>query len=530
MLKHLELKNFKRIKEEPLYLDYLGSVNYMVGENGSGKSSILEYLYLNSVFQNLESARFKEEKLLKEKLDILFDPDEIGVFLEKNEFDNSLKGKKCCFITSDLNFKYFEKLAPGLKKESTGDLSLFELIKILESLGFYYFTPFDVSNPEAVARTSIKNKDQFNKFLSFFEKLIDKWNRRHPDFMLKKKKSLVDVTSNSAGKLQVYKIFYFVAMEVAKNGDLKSIFLFEEPEANLHPQWQKMIPEMMEFLSFEVPDSQYFISTHSPFVISSAGEIVENDLEKSGYSRSKFEKKYRVRQKIYLIEKGQCRRSEGSWGFNAVGKSAKIVGAGLGDVVGSSAIHFENRDSWIIYCEGSNEDFSDADCYNLIFKNIPDKHVLFISCGSSTEVAVQYQLAKELNEKSRGRVNIVGLVDRDEDNDQNMEYAEIGLKVLGRREIENYICDPQVVNMAFDKDEKKYLKMLGVDENQFREFDIKEYFFEKTDQNAHRKFFIEKDITGTELRKILSKSMQELRSEPKSSNNVFWELYSIIFE
>jgi AAA15 family ATPase/GTPase len=41
MLDSIEIKNFKRIGEDGLKLDKLAQVNYLVGENGSGKSIVI---------------------------------------------------------------------------------------------------------------------------------------------------------------------------------------------------------------------------------------------------------------------------------------------------------------------------------------------------------------------------------------------------------------------------------------------------------------------------------------------------------
>ncbi len=51
--------------------------------------------------------------------------------------------------------------------------------------------------------------------------------------------------------------------------DLPSIILIDEPESHLHPAWQrKVIPAIQRLL----PNSQLFVATHSPFVISSVNE------------------------------------------------------------------------------------------------------------------------------------------------------------------------------------------------------------------------------------------------------------------
>ena len=54
MLKSIKIQNFKAIKEPALELNNLASVNYLVGKNGSGKSSVLENIALlnDSNFDN----------------------------------------------------------------------------------------------------------------------------------------------------------------------------------------------------------------------------------------------------------------------------------------------------------------------------------------------------------------------------------------------------------------------------------------------------------------------------------------------
>ena len=52
MLNRIEIRNFKAIQDgkdgtlKPLILDNLAQVNYLVGKNGSGKSSVLETMFL----------------------------------------------------------------------------------------------------------------------------------------------------------------------------------------------------------------------------------------------------------------------------------------------------------------------------------------------------------------------------------------------------------------------------------------------------------------------------------------------------
>ena len=49
----------------------------------------------------------------------------------------------------------------------------------------------------------------------------------------------------------------------------EAFFFLDEPEAYLHPEWQRKILPMAQRL---FPNSQFFVATHSPFVVSSVNE------------------------------------------------------------------------------------------------------------------------------------------------------------------------------------------------------------------------------------------------------------------
>jgi len=66
--------------------------------------------------------------------------------------------------------------------------------------------------------------------------------------------------------------------------------LIEEPETNLHPTFQKLLPQLFQELSKELK-IQFLNSTHSPFIISAAAEFGET--QKRGTS-------WRLKNKIQL--------------------------------------------------------------------------------------------------------------------------------------------------------------------------------------------------------------------------------------
>ena len=101
----------------------------------------------------------------------------------------------------------------------------------------------------------------------------------------------------------------------------------------------------------------------------------------------------------------------------------------------------------IVICEGSKAQADrgfDADCYNRLFADSrPD--TLFISFGSSSEVENSQHLASMLGAIAKG-VTVWWVIDRDDmDTEERTEKIESGVRVLRRRELENYLYDPEVL-------------------------------------------------------------------------------------
>ena len=110
----------------------------------------------------------------------------------------------------------------------------------------------------------------------------------------------------------------------------------------------------------------------------------------------------------------------------------------------------------VVLCEGSQQKADrgfDAQCYNRIFA---DSHpeTLFISKGSSTEVEDSTSLTAVLNAVARG-TKVMRLIDRDGMGDATRDQkVREGVRVLRRREIENYLYDPAVLMSFFSEHDR----------------------------------------------------------------------------
>ena len=112
----------------------------------------------------------------------------------------------------------------------------------------------------------------------------------------------------------------------------------------------------------------------------------------------------------------------------------------------------------VVICEGSrdkNVEAFDAGCYNRLFADeFPE--TLFISRGGSGEVIRSKHLVAILNAIASG-IDVQRLVDRDDmtDEERSKKIGQ-GIRVLRRRELEEYLYDPEVL--------RTFLRAVGCEE------------------------------------------------------------------
>jgi hypothetical protein len=317
--------------------------------------------------------------------------------------------------------------------------------------------------------------DQLNEYyFTFISRFIE--NNNLPlvfPFNLPNKDKIFDFKSQSrlnfnlmASGIQAFiKLAYFIFNTcLSMSGDyVKSskIFFIEEPEQGMHPAYQKLIPSFFreinnyltegniyEGISDEV---QFILSTHSPFIISAAAEL-------DG-------------QKVYLIDGGQTvdlagrpGRTNGFEDDKCLAVASKMLGAGLSDISNHSKL--QNKYN-VFYCENT-----DADIYNLIFPAHEARKNIFIGVGGADEVIRAFYTGKEALKIAFGEdTKVFALVDRscsggkglDTDkgyikthknkavftNEEKSWFLETNpnYRMLKRKEIENYLFDPEIVNL-----------------------------------------------------------------------------------
>jgi predicted ATP-dependent endonuclease of OLD family len=246
------------------------------------------------------------------------------------------------------------------------------------------------------------------------------------------------------------------------------VILFEEPETALHPSLQKEIPSILDSLinaaTNKKKELQFIVTTHSPFIISAA-ESFEN------------------RSRVYLIENGKTtnlgRTDEHNEGYSpkySLNVASQLLGAGLEDI--NSTID-TREDFNLFYCEGGNDSegsksFKDSDFYSSLFPEFNNKRNIFVSCGGSKHVKNAYYIGKNSAKFILGKdSHVYAIFDRSNSSDTYLAlsdgtelktdsekhvYTETERsqylienpdhRILNRKEIENYLYDPVVVEKA----------------------------------------------------------------------------------
>lgn len=300
----LEIKDFLRIGSE-IKLENFKRINYLVGPNSSGKSSVLSALSFlhdggNSIyfFNKNSKVEFtlgqKTQKILWSDTDpnhVSHSGDlKIEKILSKKDFPDE-KGSNGTF---DSHFDY----------QSVGKDELSFLNDTLELLG----------QPKIIAKRYCNVEDPYDSNIGELEFYQDakKVNPRH--------------LANGLRSFNEIRFEISFMVERLKQNVADALFLIiEEPENNLHPGLQKKIPNFIEnivkSLDLSIKEKAFiFIATHSPFIIGESSKFSD--------------------QKTYIMSDGglcdlnltKISHSEGFSGSDCIQIVSSMLGANIQDL------------------------------------------------------------------------------------------------------------------------------------------------------------------------------------------------------
>jgi predicted ATPase len=236
------------------------------------------------------------------------------------------------------------------------------------------------------------------------------------------------------------------------------LFLIDEPETHLHPKLQKDVVKLLGKLAAHLK-IQFFVETHSPFVISESAILVDFQEKQSRNYRSRFY----PGQKVYFMKNGKIsdkngvsgiKGEYGYWGSKVNTIAGKMLGAGLMDLVSKADFDLSINSPYLVFCEGQGRD-EDEKFYNIVFQNrLP--RVLFVSSRGSSQLESTFQLLRQIRSGLAANFKLLMLRDRDHefvDHQAILEYqkSRTGVKVLHRRAIECYIYNSETARLLYQK-------------------------------------------------------------------------------
>lgn len=314
-------------------IEFSKGLNILVGENGAGKTTIINSLRLilkenamnineDDFYRSLDNKKNAENI----KIDVLFDsltPDEEITFL--TWCDNEFKAQLHLEVSSTPNVKgyYKKEIWGGKSKSSIFEEETFECIdciylpplrnaeekltngrnsrlalllkkqygenqeKLVETVhGFNSKITNNIDgnyHEISLAKKNINNKlfeslgEQFGQSINLqfvdatFNKIVESIKMVFfPNCFETDIKKFRDIAINSLGYNNLlYIATVFAELELLKENNLLTTLLIEEPEAHLHPQLQVKFIQYIEQLSKSLKNIQIIITTHSPVLASS---------------------------------------------------------------------------------------------------------------------------------------------------------------------------------------------------------------------------------------------------------------------
>ena len=292
MIKNFEIHDYRQFKNAKF--DNFANVNLFVGENDTGKTTILKFLYANC-----------------HKLKYLTDRNVYDISIDKalytiygkgseNTFDNDFRNSKivrlnllsntnntdftCCLVNSNsetinskqiinnYNYDYKPLFIPAKEILSIMNAVIYLKNQNIES-------GFDDSYTdiiyEILARKNIDERELLSVFKNKYDFYkgniqIDKNTNAINYYKNDKNIYNINITAERIKKLGIFEVLH-------NTGNLtkKSILFIDEPENSLHP---KMVRELMRFLvDISKEGVQIFMASHNSFVLNQLSNIAIKD-------------------------------------------------------------------------------------------------------------------------------------------------------------------------------------------------------------------------------------------------------------
>lgn len=249
-------------------------VNILTGINGSGKSTLLRLLYAafcndfsefsgTDVFENLEISYFGDsQKYTKDRLKMV-EKSQVDEW-DFSEYNNSLEA----IFHEDTTISYINTFDVILQEENVrGERVKTSLDSLLYTKGREYVQYLRrlekrMQSENADSTVIYQAKNRFLEILNISFKDTQKQVKEksvNSSFYFEKISTGKSLTpfQFSSGEKQ----FFFLLLSALVQDNMPTIFILDEPEISLHPEWQLNLIKYIRELN---PKATVVVATHSP--------------------------------------------------------------------------------------------------------------------------------------------------------------------------------------------------------------------------------------------------------------------------
>ena len=305
MIKSFEIKNYRQF--ENAEFENFSNINLFIGENDTGKTTILKFLYANcselreiidngekrtSIYDSLKSQakirihinnpnnngmNFAQTKTpvldLNHAKMVRLNLNHVNMY----DFDCSICNSKNEIITSKENVNNFKYDYKALFIPAKEILSIMNSIAYLRSKGINDFDDsyndivFEILAEKSINEANFlevfKNKSKYD-FYDGKVKMLNNGNKKVVYYRNDREVYDINFVAEGIKKLGIFPILH-------NTGNLtkKTVLFIDEPENSLHP---KLVREFMRFLvDISKDEVQIFMASHNSFVLNQLSNIAE---------------------------------------------------------------------------------------------------------------------------------------------------------------------------------------------------------------------------------------------------------------
>lgn len=279
------LKNITVFKD--LQIHFSEGINVIIGQNGTGKTTLLKMIYAACELSNKKSYEDKTKNILnyfshnKKDIEALKNYENINDFScfeidsDKNKFKYNISNDE----TPDIN-KWAEL---GIKSIFIPTTEMLSHSKGFLAMNQKYEMPFDTTQIDIIVNAELpetREVSSLNKdLLNIISKIIDgKVIYENDTFYVVKSNGMKLEFSLEAEGLRKFGLLW----KLLRNGLIEkgTILFWDEPEANINPELMPILVEII--LELEKNGVQIFIATHS-YNLAKYFEIKRTDEDKVLY-------------------------------------------------------------------------------------------------------------------------------------------------------------------------------------------------------------------------------------------------------